>query len=291
MTPVLLAFDEGPGIGLGHRRRLEALAAVLRELGVATAVCRIGPEPVVGDVVVVDSYRHRADDPARFDARTIVAVDDVARDLGVDVVVDPDPGADACAHRRAGAVLLGPQYALVDPALAADPPPVRSPVARVLVTTGGADAAGIGARVGSELADALPYARVRLVVGPWGRAVADDRVDVVPAPAGLASELAAADVVVTAGGVTMLEACALGRPTVAFAIADNQSRSLAGAASVGAVARADASSAAAVAARLALDDTARERLAVAARQLVDGQGAARVAAAVAAIARQGVQSR
>ena len=55
------------------------------------------------------------------------------------------------------------------------------------------------------------------------------------APDGLADELAAARIVVTAGGVTMLEACLLGRPVVALALADNQRQAVSGLEREGAV--------------------------------------------------------
>jgi spore coat polysaccharide biosynthesis predicted glycosyltransferase SpsG len=222
----------------------------------------------------------------------VIAIDDLERDLAVDLVIDPDPGADARVHSTAAAVVAGAPYALVDPGLRAlTPAPVRETVRRVLVTTGGADAEGLGARVAGAVADVLPGVQVRQVVGPWGCGSDDDRVEAVHAPEGLGPELAAADLVVTAGGVTMLEACCLGRPVVAFSIAPGQSRALAGAAQVGAVLAVDVASAAEVAARLAGDVDARRRLASSARVLVDGQGSARVAAVIAGMARHGVHVR
>src|SRR5437868_6657859 len=209
---VLIAFDEGPGVGLGHRRRCEGLVAALHPLGVDADLCVLGDEPIVGEVVLVDSYRIRADDTARIAAEKVVAIDDIERDLEVDLVVDPDPGADARVHKRAEIVLAGAPYALVDPDLRTyRTAGLTGDVRRVLVSAGGADAEGYGARVASELADALPDAQIRLVVGPWGRESDDDRIVQVHAPDGLGLELAAADLVVTAGGVTMLEACCLGR--------------------------------------------------------------------------------
>jgi len=92
---VLLAFDEGPGIGLGHRRRCEGLASALHPLGVDVELCVLGDDPVVGGVVLVDSYRLRADDEARIAADAVIAIDDIERDLAVGLVIDPDPGADA----------------------------------------------------------------------------------------------------------------------------------------------------------------------------------------------------
>lgn len=289
---ILLAFDEGPGIGLGHRRRVEGLASGLVDVGFEVEMHVIGDDAVVGDIVLIDSYRMRADDRSRVRADTVMAIDDLERDLAVDLVVDPDPGADARVHSTAATVVAGAPYALVDPGLRTlTPAAIREGARRVLVTTGGSDAEGLGARVASGIADALPGTEIRQVVGPWGRGTDDDRVETVHAPEGLGPELAAADVVVTAGGVTMLEACCLGRPVVAFAIAAGQSRALAGAAHVGAVLAVDVSSAADVAARLARDVDARRRFANSARVLVDGQGSARVAAVIAGMARHGVHAR
>jgi UDP-2,4-diacetamido-2,4,6-trideoxy-beta-L-altropyranose hydrolase len=288
-----LVFDEGPGIGLGHRRRAEVLAGALGGLGIATALHALEPGACVSaDVLVVDSYLTRADDCDRFTARTLVAIEDLARDLAVDLVIDPDPGADPEVYTQAAEVRAGPHFALIDSGLRLrDAMAPSTNVDRVLVTMGAADAAGVGARIASELATFLSRAEIRLVVGPWGADCDDNRVVAVHAPDGLADELVAADVVVTAGGVTMLEACCLGRPTVALAIAPNQTRAVAGAAHAGALLAADEASAASVAARLAHDRDLRTRLSLQARALIDGQGAARVAAAVATIASQGVQSR
>jgi UDP-2,4-diacetamido-2,4,6-trideoxy-beta-L-altropyranose hydrolase len=289
---IVLAFDEGPGIGLGHRRRVEGLAQELDLLGFDVEMHVLGPEAVVGDIVLVDSYRVRADDRSRVRADLVMAIDDIERDLAVDFVIDPDPGADARVHSTAAAVVAGAPYALVDPALRKlVSRPVREQVQLVLVTTGGSDTDGHGTRVASALADALPGVKIRQVVGPWGLGTADDRVETVHAPDGLGPELAAADLVVTAGGVTMLEACCLGRAVVAFSIAQGQGRALAGAAHVGAVVAVDIGSAADVAVRVARDVDARSRLGMSAQLLVDGQGSARVAAVIAGMARHGVHAR
>ena len=162
----------------------------------------------------------------------------------------------------------------------------------LLVTTGGSDAEGLGSRVAVGLADALPADRrsVRSSVrGAWAPTTTASRSSTRPTVS--VPRLAAADVVVTAGGVTMLEACCLGRPVVAFSIAPGQGRALAGAAHVGAVVAVDVGSAADVAARLARDVDARSRLSTSARVLVDGQGSARVAAVIAGMARHGVHAR
>jgi spore coat polysaccharide biosynthesis predicted glycosyltransferase SpsG len=288
---VTLAFDEGPGVGLGHRRRCEAIATALRSMGIAHSFAPLqNGVAVEGDAVVVDSYLVRADDRDRFRARHVIAIEDLERDLAVELLVVPDPGADGTRYERATRVLAGADFSLVDPALAElETPTIHETVTRVLVSCGASDAEGVGSRIATSLATARPGTLVRLVVGPWGMQAHDPLVTPVHAPDGLAAEIVDADLVVTAGGVTMLEACCLGRPTVAFAIAPNQTAAVAGAAHAGAVLAADASSAADLATRLARDFELRARLSEQARQLVDGQGAVRVASAIAEL--QGIHAR
>jgi len=87
-------------------------------------------------------------------------------------------------------------------------------------------------------------------------------------------------VVVTAGGVTMLEACRLGRPVVALALAANQEQAVAGLACDGAVVLATATTVAAEVGALIRDRTRRFELATAASAAVDGKGATRVVDAI-----------
>jgi len=279
----LLLFDEGPGAGLGHRRRMEALAA---ELTSRAHDCTLAPIEMVADpsgydAVVVDSYRVRADGGAFAGAQVVGAVDDLARDLAVDLVVDPSPGTVGAAHRRARRVLAGAAYALV-PLPGAEVNEVAvGDVTRVLVTTGAADAAGEGARIAASLLRTLrgvrPDIEIRLVVGPWGASEVPSGVVAVHAPDGLASELAAASIVVTAGGVALLEACLLGRPIVALALAGNQRQAVHGLGRERAVVVATADSVA-DAVRALIDDRSRRiALSVAARSAVDGKGVTRVA--------------
>lgn len=287
-TGMMLTFDEGPGAGLGHRRRVEALEAELSGRG---HDCRMLSLPkfglVKGDVVVVDSYRVRADDNDRFRAGAVVAIEDLTRDLDVDIVVDPSPGADASVHHRASRVLAGAAYALVpvaEPRVAAAA--VDGSVARVLVTTGAADDRGVGAQIASSVADALPGVEVRLVVGPWGSSSVPAGVTAVHARDGLVDELAAAGIVVTAGGVTMLEACRLGRPVIALELAANQHRAVSGLAAESAVMAATPATVGEVVGLLARDRSRRLALATAAGAAIDGKGATRVADAIEQVVSQ-----
>jgi spore coat polysaccharide biosynthesis predicted glycosyltransferase SpsG len=284
LTKAVLVFDAGPDAGMGHRRRMEALAASLTEMGATTELVP-AEEGAKGDVVVVDSYRYRADDTSRFQAGVLAAVDDLRRDLTADVVVDPSPGAGPAPHASARHVLAGPTYALLDPTLAGlGVRPVGPDVEVVLVTTGATDTGGIGIAMAAELSALLPNAQVRVAVGPW---VCDDipaGVEALRVQDGLGPALAEADLVVTAGGVTLLEALALARPTVAVVLAENQRQTVEGAAAAGAIVPSDPAAAPAAAVALAADVDRRQALSEAARALVDGQGARRVAEAVLALA-------
>ncbi len=285
---MLLTFDEGPGVGLGHRRRVEALAAVLTARG---HDCQMFSLPKFGlmrsEVVVVDSYRVRADDNDRFRADVVVAIEDLARDLDVDIVIDPSPGADGAVHELASRVLAGAAYALVPDAEPRVPPArVDGPVERVLVTTGAADDRGIGAEVAAAVHASAPAIEVRLVVGPWGSDSVPAGVVAVHAPDGLTDELAAAGIVVTAGGVTMLEACRLARPVIALELALNQRRAVSGLANAGAVVRATAATAATAITDLIEDGGRRLTLSTAAGSAIDGKGAARIADAIEQIVTQ-----
>ncbi len=281
---ILLTFDEGPGVGLGHRRRCEVIAFALRDRGRETVVlpCR---DAGVADapIVVVDSYRHRADDRARVRAGLVVALDDLRRDLDVAIVVDPAPGASTAPHRRAGTVLAGAEYALVDRHL-------RDLGARstdvhprtVLVATGAADAEGVGAALAAELVASDLVDQVRLVVGPWGARTVPAGVEALERRDGLAIDLAAADIVVTAGGVTLLESLCLGRPTVAVTLAANQRGNVEGVTSEGAALGVDPAGVLDSVRRLVESPALRRELAAAAATLIDGRGADRVADAIEA---------
>jgi spore coat polysaccharide biosynthesis predicted glycosyltransferase SpsG len=282
---------------------MEVLGAALRAAGATTTMHHLSDpgdlDSVLVDqaeVVVVDAYGIRADSLSRNPRRRLVAIDDLDRDLAVDVLVDPSPGATAAPHESATRVLAGSRFALVD--VAEHLPaarPVRGPVERLLVATGGADASGTGARVAARLAGELVGVEVRLAVGPWTEL--DDPppgVTLVRTTSGLGAELAAADLVVTGGGVTMLEALALGRPTVALILAENQRRAVTAAARSRAVLPVDrsgcrgvdlvriADEVAAATATLAADTPMRASLAATAARLVDGRGASRVAEVVLA---------
>jgi spore coat polysaccharide biosynthesis predicted glycosyltransferase SpsG len=102
----------------------------------------------------------------------------------------------------------------------------------------------------------------------------------VHAPDGLIDELASADVVVTAAGVTLLESLALGRPTIAIQRATNQRRYFEALTRASAAVGSTVGAAARDAARLTRYPARRRELSRTAREHVDGDGARRVARAI-----------
>lgn len=281
MTSIVLAYDAGPSAGMGHWRRMQALQQPLAHLGVSAELVETGGPPLFADVVVVDSYRHRADDRERFRANAVAALDDLSRDLRVDVLVDPSPGADSTAHCAAKRVLAGPHFAPLDPCLTLLSPRAVGPEVDIaLVATGAADSAGVGARMAAALARLLPRTEVRMALGTWSDGDLPPGVVAVRTETGLGPALADADLVLTAAGVTLLESLALGRPTVAVILAENQRRAAGGAAAADAAIVGVEAKAAGLAAELAGDLERRRSLSAAARNLVDGRGAGRVAEAI-----------
>ena len=265
-------------MGLGHRRRCEAIATELQLLDWTSRLVPLaGANRVAAPIVVVDSYIARADE-MEIDCGLLVALDDLQRDLDVDVLVDPSPGADASVHDRAALVLAGAPYALViRPSRTVRPCAAGGAVKRVLVTTGATDARGVGPEIAGAIVRDVPDVEVRLVLGPWGAQATPEGVVVVNAPSSLADEMAAAQIVICAGGVTLLEACRLARATVAVTLAENQRTAVGYLHKVGAVLAVENDVVAAEVDRLRRDAPARRALARAAAEAIDGLGAARVA--------------
>lgn len=255
---------------------MEALALALEELGLHTTLVAAG-DAVKDSLVIVDSYRLRADDRERFRGEVVAAVDDLQRNLAVDLVIDPCPGADQVCHGSARRVLLGPRFAPLDPrlTLVKARPPAQT-VEQVVISAGGSSTT-VGIEIAAQLVARLTAVRIRLALGPWSGDGNINGVEIVRTTSGLVPELAGADLVVTAAGVTMLEALALARPTVAFILAENQRLYAEGVARAGAAVVCELSRVADAAAGLAADPDRRRTLSAAAGDLVDAHGARRVA--------------
>lgn len=282
----------GPDVGLGHQRRMEALGVALEALGFAIEAKPVGACPLRATVVIVDSYRIRADDPAEVIADVLIAVDDLKRDLAVDLLVDPSPGADPASHPQARVVLAGAAHALVGPGLPQVVSPPSDPVRRVLISTGGGTAgAALGAEIAGTVSAALPGLDTRLAVGPWTEIEPPGGVTAVRQVGGLGQQIAEADLVITAAGVTLLETLALGRPAVAMVVAENQRQAATTIAAAGAAIVVAPEDAAEAALELARDSHRRRALSEAAVSLIDRRGPSRVAAAVADLVGRSTATR
>ncbi len=313
---VLFLTAAGPGVGLGHLKRCLALGAALRELGagVGFAVAgdagrlsgmRLAPldtldwteEPGLAlaavarwrpAAVVVDSYAATPELVAdlRSAGAYVAAIDDLGDGpVPADLVVNGAYGAERLRYRGLPETvfLLGPAYALLEPAYAAAPQrSPRRPVGRVLVTLGGE---GGGAPLGeavAAVARAVPHATLDVVVGPFGAEPVTDggRFLMHRALPSLRPLLLVTDLAVTAAGMTLYECLASGTPAVALCLADNQRRNFKELGQAGLVLAGQPDLEAAVA-RLAGDEALRESMSAQGRDVVDGNGASRVAAEIA----------
>jgi UDP-2,4-diacetamido-2,4,6-trideoxy-beta-L-altropyranose hydrolase len=293
-SPVVIVADAGKEAGLGHISRSSAVAVALGHRGIETRCYAYGAEepferdgvswtPLDGDelpagtegVLVVDTYRISVEELSRAAAQRRLVV---MHDHG-------EPPANA-------ALVVS---AAVDPANAALRPifwslperQIRDTVERVLVTTGSGGFGDVGPGLAGAVAAALPSAAVSLVRGPYAESSFPDGVEILDAPESLLAPLLAADLVLSAGGQTMLEAAATGTPCIAIPLVENQRRQAVRLAELGAVRLVDVDHAAAAAVELAQDVEARRSLSRAGQRAVDGYGALRIASAIAELVRSG----
>lgn len=152
---------------------------------------------------------------------------------GFDLVVNWDP--DAPTQGFPGSVVLaGPRYVPLRPGVRAfmqAVAPVGEQVQSVLVTMGGTDVSNMTGVALNAAARAFPRAELRAVLGlgcdegaalaPLG-AQARKRVTIMRNVAEMGAVLAPADLVVTAGGLTLFESLALGRPSVCLPVVEHQ---------------------------------------------------------------------
>jgi spore coat polysaccharide biosynthesis predicted glycosyltransferase SpsG len=164
--------------------------------------------------------------------------------------------------------------------------PGRAP--RVAIGFGGSDPLGLTEPMLAALLEALPSAELDVMLGPGvasqrrerllGSARSTPRANIHVDPAEIGSILLDADVLISAAGVTVWEALALGVPAVVVTVADNQ-RAVAepviarGAAIDGGWAGPDTARQTAQLARDLLGDAElRAKLSKAGRALIDGRG-------------------
>jgi UDP-2,4-diacetamido-2,4,6-trideoxy-beta-L-altropyranose hydrolase len=231
--------------------------------------------------------------------RTIAYVDDQARDsFTCDAVINPNVSGTAALYTSSSsALLVGPQYALVDERFVNARQQKTAPgpePRRLLVTMGGSDPPGATLAVLAALASHAGL-EVRVVVGGANarkeeiRELCRERgYELRLAVEDMASEMIWADLAVTASGVTATEIACVGLPGVTFPIVDNQAPIAAALDRLGLFAVLPRSPEPAAIAdaigQLLADGSRRQAMVVAQRRTIDGGGARRVIAALLALA-------
>lgn len=254
------------------------------------------------DWVVVDGY-HLATGYQRAlrdaGARVLVVDDHAHLDrYHADILLNQNLGAPDYGARAPGArLLLGPRYALLRREFRTLPPRAPADGRRVLVTLGGSDPDGVTARVVAALARVESRLEVQVIAGAGtphldaiatAAAASPHAVALVVDARDMPARMAWAGLAVTAAGSTSWELARVGTPQIAIVLADNQ-RPIAGglaeaglAVSLGWHADLTAERIAGAVAALAADAERRAALSRRGRELVDGDGALRVLAAMGA---------
>jgi UDP-2,4-diacetamido-2,4,6-trideoxy-beta-L-altropyranose hydrolase len=262
-------------------------------------------DEVAAGWIVLDGYQFDgAFQAALVDARhRVLALDDHghAGRYHADLVLNQNAGADPALYgdrQPATRLLLGPRFALLREEFRRWPAQRRKAPARagrVVVTLGGSDPDNVSARVLQGLAAVQGPLEVLLLIGPANQhragleraaAACPHPVEVAADVRDMAEHLAWGDLAVTAAGSTVLELARVGTPQILIVLADNQAPGAEAMArgglaiSLGRHESIDTGAIAAAVGALADDAEHREELSRRSRELVDGQGAARVLAAM-----------
>lgn len=301
----LIVVDYGPRTGFGHLRRGAALSSAFAGLGWDTQFGRATEDdtkfPLTGasidhlnpidisrleesrsdfEACIIDSYL--IDLALRDLLVPYVSIDDLGNPgSGAAIIVNPAPGATTGMYDEYQVeLLLGPRYALVgsdvrSAATAAKAP--KFPPERVFVSLGPTAAPNLIDEVITGAKKALPDADFYATgdppagirrVGKQGKAT------------GVAGEIGASDIVICNGGVTALEAAALGRPAIGIEIAKNQKQNLKGLVAAGTLIKSATSGVADALKKATKSEKKFRKMARSGPRVVDGKGADRVATAI-----------
>ena len=234
------------------------------------------------------------------DAKLLMLDDLADRELKADIVLNQNTAhAEVYSGGRVNAsrFLLGPQYALIDRAYATSRaiPRTHGPLYCLLVTFGGVDRYGRTERVLKLLEDHQSQLNIIVVAGPYYPHLnklkswrSRHALTVVQNVADLACLLRECDFMISGGGTTVWQACCAGMPMLALKMVDNQSLVIKTLREFDAALCLDVSTspeknagiselAFAEVFQQATEASVRESLSMKAMQLVDGDGAGRVA--------------
>jgi UDP-2,4-diacetamido-2,4,6-trideoxy-beta-L-altropyranose hydrolase len=295
----LASTDEGFANSLGPaNQKIEVLA--VREYS-ARALVEVFPNGC--DLLVVDHYGLDVmfESSCRDWTKRILVVDDLAnRQHNCDVLVDQTPGRTICDYRALVPTfcqtLVGPQYALLHRNFGLMRTPRRptpNRVRRALISFGATDPddmttvamravknSGLKLELDVILGGEAPHIeRVEVVAAGFSNGEAKVHLNV----SDPASIVRHADIAIGAGGVSALERCCLGIPSLIVSLADNQMGNAMGIARsggalfVGNMSQITCSLLEAALLELANDSKARDVMTTCGRGLCDGLGADRVA--------------
>ncbi len=285
-------------LGCSEAEDASALIACLDQTPVTTV-----QSPKMFDWLVVDHYGlgARFCQALRSRCRAVLQIDDLAnRQYDCDVLLDQNLVPDFASRYQTllpdhCQPLLGPRFALLRPEFAGFVPTnrqctasfnARSP-ARILVFFGGSDAQNFTSLAINALQQLQePHWLADIVIGQANPhrlllqqlCAQDRRLTLLVQTPGMAGLMAAADLMIGAGGATHWERACLGLPAIVVALADNQQATTQYLASLGAcidLGPADQLSAGQLAqatATLLNDVTLRARMSAAAQQLVPAGG-------------------
>lgn len=252
------------------------------------------------DLLVVDHYDLDAifEFACRPWVKRILVIDDLANRMhDCNWLVDQTPGrrpADYAPLLSPGcSLMLGPEYALLDARFRSgrDMRSERDRVRRVLVSFGSTDPGGLTALALQGLKQSGLDVEIDIVLGSsspnlesvkCAAAGLGGRAKVHVDVEDMASLVAAADLAVGAGGVSALERCCLGVPSVVLVVAENQRGNVEGLERAGAAISFGAGSAVNPQAlgsalrELAFDPARRRSMSDAGRELCDALGPDRV---------------
>jgi UDP-2,4-diacetamido-2,4,6-trideoxy-beta-L-altropyranose hydrolase len=308
---LVVRADAGVVSGSGHFMRGLALASAWKALGgpaVLAGSCspalaaraaaagvplRAASEhaPAAGGWLAVDGYGFGPEqlDAFKSQARTLVVDDYGHRSrLPADVVLNP--GCEDLPYPPSDTlVLAGPRWALLRPEFAVEPPPRKREGGRkrLLVCLGGSDP---GNATQTVLKALKPYEEldVTAVIGadnPHAASLDSLTRDLRRGVPDLRALMLECDAAIVAGGVTALECAASGLPMAVLTLAENQVRQARGLADGGAAVWLGEDRAPERIAEAALAALSTPGMGEAGRRLVDGRGAARAAAVLAALSK------
>jgi spore coat polysaccharide biosynthesis predicted glycosyltransferase SpsG len=279
------AYEAPDGASL---RRVSETALVLGADVLRDATPRVIATMNIDVVVIDDPIEAQAREwvhAARQADALVVTVHDRGSGCGDgDLVIDGSVARQARAG-RGGRSATGTRYAVLNPAVGRTARRHDADGHNVLIALGGGPRARLAAAIARGVAEALPKASIR-VAGGFTDAPAPELPNItwVAGQRGLHQEFSRADVAVVGGGVSLYEACAAGIPAVAVPVVRAQLPTVRGFARRGAALGVGFPASPKAAAVRTIDLLGNKPLRLAlsrrSREVVDGLGAARAAAAV-----------